>query len=58
MKFLAAKELPGPVYVVKAQIHAGGRGKAGGVKILNTIDPEKEAKILLDRFGLKHRFCI
>ena len=26
----AAKELGGPVYVVKAQIHAGGRGKAGG----------------------------
>ena len=26
---LAAKELGGPVYVIKAQIHAGGRGKAG-----------------------------
>ena len=26
-----AKTLPGPVWVVKAQIHAGGRGKAGGV---------------------------
>ena len=25
----AAKKLPGPVYVVKAQIHAGGRGKGG-----------------------------
>jgi succinyl-CoA synthetase beta subunit len=28
-----ARSLPGPVYVVKAQIHAGGRGKGGGVKI-------------------------
>jgi succinyl-CoA synthetase beta subunit len=29
----AAEKLPGPVYVVKAQIHAGGRGKGGGVKL-------------------------
>ncbi len=29
----AAAELPGPVWVVKAQVHAGGRGKAGGVKL-------------------------
>ena len=29
----AANELGGPVWVVKAQIHAGGRGKAGGVKV-------------------------
>jgi len=29
----AARELPGPVWVVKAQVHAGGRGKAGGVKL-------------------------
>ena len=29
----AAKSLPGPVWVVKAQIHAGGRGKGGGVKL-------------------------
>lgn len=28
----AARDLPGPVWVVKAQIHAGGRGKAGGVR--------------------------
>ncbi|PHS26696.1 MAG: ADP-forming succinate--CoA ligase subunit beta [Robiginitomaculum sp.] len=34
----AAKKLPGPVYVVKAQIHAGGRGKGGGVKIAKSID--------------------
>jgi len=29
----AAGEVPGPVWVVKAQVHAGGRGKAGGVKL-------------------------
>ncbi|BAT58697.1 succinyl-CoA ligase [ADP-forming] subunit beta [Variibacter gotjawalensis] len=44
----AAKELPGPVYVVKAQIHAGGRGKAGGVKVVKSIeDVEKEAQRML-----------
>ena len=32
------KSLKTEKYVLKAQIHAGGRGKAGGVKILNTID--------------------
>ena len=40
---LAAKELPGPVYVVKAQIHAGGRGKAGGVKVVNNLEAVKNA---------------
>src|SRR5580692_10118450 len=34
----AASELGGPVWVVKAQIHAGGRGKAGGVKVVKSID--------------------
>jgi succinyl-CoA synthetase beta subunit len=29
----AARELPGPLWVVKAQVHAGGRGKAGGVRL-------------------------
>ena len=33
-----AKKLNTQKYVLKAQIHAGGRGKAGGVKILNNID--------------------
>ena len=33
-----AKQLNTDKYVLKAQIHAGGRGKAGGVKILNNID--------------------
>ena len=34
----AAQELGGPVWVVKAQIHAGGRGKAGGVKLARSAD--------------------
>ncbi|MFD2682845.1 ADP-forming succinate--CoA ligase subunit beta [Bacillus seohaeanensis] len=34
----AAKTLNSSVYVVKAQIHAGGRGKAGGVKIAKSLD--------------------
>jgi succinyl-CoA synthetase beta subunit len=34
----AAKELNSSVFVVKAQIHAGGRGKAGGVKIAKNLD--------------------
>ena len=34
----ASKKLPGPVYVVKAQIHAGGRGKGGGVKLAKSHD--------------------
>ncbi|MFQ5508105.1 MAG: ADP-forming succinate--CoA ligase subunit beta [Leptospirillia bacterium] len=33
-----AQNLGGPVWVVKAQIHAGGRGKAGGVKVVKSID--------------------
>ena len=34
----AAEELGGPVWVVKAQIHAGGRGKGGGVKVVKSIE--------------------
>ena len=34
----AAKKLGGKVWVVKAQIHAGGRGKGGGVKVAKTLD--------------------
>ena len=37
----AAQKLGGPVWVVKAQIHAGGRGKGGGVKVAKTIDEVK-----------------
>ena len=36
-----ARELGGQVFVVKAQIHAGGRGKAGGVKIARTLPEVK-----------------
>jgi succinyl-CoA synthetase beta subunit len=36
-----AGELGGPVWVVKAQIHAGGRGKAGGVKVVKSLDDVK-----------------
>ncbi len=39
----AAKSLNGPIYVVKAQIHAGGRGKGGGVKVVKSIDDVKSA---------------
>lgn len=38
----AAKKLGGPLWVVKAQIHAGGRGKAGGVKLAKSLDEVRE----------------
>ncbi|CAJ0788768.1 MULTISPECIES: ADP-forming succinate--CoA ligase subunit beta [Ralstonia] len=38
----AAETLGGPVWVVKAQIHAGGRGKGGGVKVAKSMDQVKE----------------
>jgi succinyl-CoA synthetase beta subunit len=34
----SAKSLPGPPWVVKAQIHAGGRGKGGGVRLANSFE--------------------
>jgi len=37
----AAGKLGGPVWVVKAQIHAGGRGKGGGVKVAKSLDEVK-----------------
>ncbi len=37
----AAQKLGGPVWVVKAQIHAGGRGKGGGVKLARSLDEVK-----------------
>jgi succinyl-CoA synthetase beta subunit len=44
----AAQDLGTPVVVVKAQIHAGGRGKAGGVKVVKSIDDVRmEAQRLL-----------
>jgi len=39
----AAKELGGDLWVVKAQVHAGGRGKAGGVKLCRSHDEVAEA---------------
>ncbi|HEY4943791.1 MAG TPA: ADP-forming succinate--CoA ligase subunit beta [Rhizomicrobium sp.] len=52
----AAKELGGPVWVVKAQIHAGGRGKGGGVKVVKSIaDVEKEAKRMLGMTLVTHQ---
>ena len=45
-----AKLLKTEKFVLKAQIHAGGRGKAGGVKILNNIDElTKASKELLGK---------
>jgi len=38
----AAQKLGGSVWVVKAQIHAGGRGKAGGVKVAKSLDEVKQ----------------
>src|SRR5882724_5631279 len=44
----AANELGTPVWVVKAQIHAGGRGKAGGVKVVKSVEDVRQtaAKLL------------
>ena len=39
---VAAKDLGGPVWVVKAQIHAGGRGKGGGVKVVKSVEDVRE----------------
>ena len=38
----AAERLGGPVWVVKAQIHAGGRGKGGGVKLARSVDEVRQ----------------
>ena len=51
-----AKLLKTEKYVLKAQIHAGGRGKAGGVKILNTLEElELAAKELLGKTLITHQ---
>src|ERR1700740_2893172 len=46
----AAQRLRTPVVVVKSQIHAGGRGKAGGVKL--ALSPEKAAEIASAMLGM------
>ena len=52
----AAKKLDSKVTVVKAQIHAGGRGKAGGVKIAKSLDEVKEyATELLGKVLVTHQ---
>ncbi len=51
-----AKTLNTNKYVLKAQIHAGGRGKAGGVKLIENLDDlEKEAKELLGKTLVTHQ---
>ncbi len=47
-----ARRLKGSVYVVKAQIHAGGRGKAGGVKVCKSLDEVFEAATKILGFTL------
>jgi succinyl-CoA synthetase beta subunit len=52
----AAHQLGGPVWVVKAQIHAGGRGKAGGVKVVKAIeDLKREAERMLGSTLVTHQ---
>ena len=52
----AAEKLGGPVWVVKAQIHAGGRGKGGGVKVVKSIDAVKaEAERMLGMTLVTHQ---
>lgn len=52
----AANELGGPVYVVKAQIHAGGRGKAGGVKVVKSVDDVRDvADAILGKILVTHQ---
>ena len=52
----AAEQLGGPVWVVKAQIHAGGRGKAGGVKVVKSVDEVRaEAENMLGMTLVTHQ---
>ena len=52
----AAKELGGELWVVKAQVHAGGRGKAGGVKLARTRDEVHQfAEDMLDTRLVTHQ---
>ena len=51
-----AEELGGKVFVVKAQIHAGGRGKAGGVKLAKSVDEVRNfAKQMLGMTLVTHQ---
>src|SRR5581483_405739 len=52
----AAEKLGGPVWVVKAQIHAGGRGKGGGVKVVRSVEEVKaEATRMLGMTLVTHQ---
>jgi succinyl-CoA synthetase beta subunit len=52
----AAEAQPGPVWVVKAQIHAGGRGKGGGVKVVKSVaDVKAEATRMLGMNLITHQ---
>ena len=52
----AAGDLGGPVWVVKSQIHAGGRGKGGGVKVVKSVDAVKaEATRMLGMTLITHQ---
>ncbi len=51
-----AESLGGPVWVVKAQIHAGGRGKGGGVKVVKSVDDVRaEADRMLGMTLITHQ---
>ncbi len=52
----SAESMPGPVWVVKAQIHAGGRGKGGGVKVIKSVAEVKaEAQRILGMNLVTHQ---
>ena len=49
-------QLKSKEFVLKAQIHAGGRGKAGGVKLIkNVLDLEKEANKMMGKILITHQ---
>src|SRR4051794_28384796 len=52
----AAQDLGGGLWVVKAQIHAGGRGKAGGVKVVKSLeDVRSQAQRMLGATLVTHQ---
>src|SRR5207244_11458943 len=54
----ASRKLGGEVWVVKAQIHAGGRGKGGGVKFARSIEEVREhASAILGMSPVTHQTC-
>ena len=61
----ATNKIGGKVWVVKAQIHAGGRGKGGGVKVAKSVDEVRDGAVddLLEvrgergGLGLEGRYC-